>query len=111
MTSHLSLGQNSRAAQFDFLRELIEPYVHVVLMGDFNCAGEHPRFLRFLLETGLRQSGCSPTFPSWQPQRAIDHVLLSPGLHCSGYEALPVTLSDHLPVAVRIDLPLGLQLQ
>lgn len=105
--AHLSLGQNSRTAQFGFLRELIWPYPHVVLMGDFNCAGEHPRFLRFLLETGLRQAGhpAPPTFPSWQPQRAIDHVLLSGELRARSYQALPLKLSDHLPVAVELDLP------
>ena len=108
--AHLSLGQASRATQFSFLRELVWPYAHVVLMGDFNCAGEHPRFLRFLLETGLRQAGhpAPATFPSWQPQRAIDHVLLSEGLHCNSYAALPVLLSDHLPLAVELRLPLEL---
>lgn len=107
VVAHLSLGQNSRTAQFGFLRELIWPYPHVVLMGDFNCAGEHPRFLRFLLETGLRQAGhpAPPTFPSWQPQRAIDHVLVSAGLHAVDYQALPLKLSDHLPVSVELELP------
>lgn len=105
--AHLSLGQASRASQFSFLRELVWPHAHVVLMGDFNCAGEHPRFLRFLLETGLRQAGhpAPATFPSWQPQRAIDHVLVSEGLHCNSYAALPVLLSDHLPLAVELRLP------
>lgn len=108
--AHLSLGQNARATQFSFLRELIWQYKHIVLMGDFNCAGEHPRFLRFLLETGLRQPGCPPTFPSWQPQRAIDHVLLSPSIRCLSYQALPITLSDHLPLAVELGLPLELSM-
>lgn len=106
--AHLSLGEQSRATQFSFLRELIWAHPHVVLMGDFNCAGEHPRFLRFLLETGLRQPGSPPTFPSWQPERCIDHVLISPSLECMTYQALPVTLSDHLPLAVELSLPAGL---
>jgi endonuclease/exonuclease/phosphatase family metal-dependent hydrolase len=111
--AHLSLGASARSEQFEFLRDLVWPFRHVVLMGDLNCSGEHPRFLRFLLQTGLRTSAHPqpPTFPSWRPQRAIDHVLLSPSLTCRRCFALPVQLSDHLPLAVELELPPELRLE
>jgi len=50
------------------------------------------------------------TFPSWRPQRHIDHILVSSGLTVDelGVPALPA-YSDHLPIAMDIRLPQGLQ--
>ena len=52
-----------------------------------------------------------PTFPSWQPQRAIDHILVSPGLEVRSAEVLDSTLSDHRPVAMTLQLPDGVSVQ
>jgi len=105
--AHLSLGQVARSAQFGFLREIIWPHRHVVLMGDLNCDEDHPRFLRFLLETGLRSANVpsQPTFPSWRPRRAIDYILISASLKAERSFVLPLQLSDHLPIAVDLALP------
>ena len=46
-----------------------------------------------------------PTFPSWKPRRAIDHVLLSRPLALARLETLPALRSDHLPLAADILLP------
>jgi endonuclease/exonuclease/phosphatase family metal-dependent hydrolase len=45
------------------------------------------------------------TYPSWQPQRAIDHILVSETLLAGTAEVLDVTYSDHCPVALEIELP------
>jgi len=45
------------------------------------------------------------TFPSWRPQRCLDHILLSPTLTLERVEVLAQPISDHLPVAVEIRLP------
>ncbi|MCJ7557617.1 MAG: EEP domain-containing protein, partial [Gammaproteobacteria bacterium] len=45
------------------------------------------------------------TYPSWQPQRAIDHVLISETLQAGTAEVLDVAFSDHCPVALEIFLP------
>lgn len=110
--SHLSLGAKARATQFDFLNELVTPYRHVVLMGDFNCQPSSPSFRRFLERSGLRVPGplALPTYPAWEPDRAIDHILISGDIHPLSYEAPALKLSDHLPVAVDIAVPEGVKL-
>jgi endonuclease/exonuclease/phosphatase family metal-dependent hydrolase len=107
--SHLSLGTQARARQFDFLHELLSPYRHSVVMGDFNCQPNSPGFRRFMERSGLTLPGPTalPTYPAWQPDRAIDHILISHDIHASRYEAPNLLLSDHLPVAVDIELPEG----
>ena len=46
-----------------------------------------------------------PTFPSWAPQRAIDHILVGDGLRCGGLQAMPASFSDHLAVALDLEVP------
>ena len=46
-----------------------------------------------------------PTFPSWRPQRAIDHILIGDGLRCSGTQALAAAFSDHLALSLELDVP------
>ena len=38
-------------------------------------------------------------------QRCLDHILISSELELESVEVLPITISDHLPVAMRIRLP------
>jgi len=45
------------------------------------------------------------TFPSWRPQRAIDHILIADGLACAGMRAMPAAWSDHLALSVDLDVP------
>lgn len=104
--AHLSLGPKSRKPQWDLISELVADAGKVVLMGDFNCAPEDRDFAAFRERSGLRHAdGCAPpTFPSWRPRRAIDHVLVSKDLQVDDCRALPLTLSDHLPVAVTVSI-------
>jgi endonuclease/exonuclease/phosphatase family metal-dependent hydrolase len=44
------------------------------------------------------------TFPSWNPQRSIDHILVSPRMDIAELGALPVRFSDHRPLAMRLNL-------
>ena len=50
------------------------------------------------------------SYPSWQPQRAIDHILVSESLTVGAAEVFDLTFSDHCPVALEISLPGELQL-
>ena len=45
------------------------------------------------------------SFPSWRPQRNIDHILVTPTLTVDHVKALDFPLSDHLPVEMQITLP------
>src|SRR3990167_5331169 len=55
-------------------------------------------------DLGLVAPQIEATFPSWRPQRCLDHILLSPGLALERFEVLALPISDHLPVAVEIRL-------
>jgi len=108
---HLALGKRARLQQLRFLARELDSGRHLVVMGDFNTQADAAPVNEFLTTLGLRAptSGL-PTYPSWQPQRAIDHILISESLRAGSAEVLDVAYSDHCPVAVDIFLPAGLEL-
>ncbi len=103
---HLALGRRGRLRQMEFLVRLARRYRHIVVMGDLNCRGDSPE-MDFLLKTaGL----CKPrpglhTFPSWRPNRQLDHILVSPSIRVEKTVVLAHTFSDHLPIAMEIAIP------
>lgn len=103
---HLSLGERSRRLQLEYVRQLIDGHPHVVLMGDMNSHLSELLFNSPLAETDLMPAvqQVLPTYPSWRPLRALDHVLVSPRLAISQYEVLDCQLSDHRPIAVTLEL-------
>jgi len=104
--AHLSLGTNSRMSQLAFIAELLSDHPNAVLMGDFNCLADRPEMQALYQKTTLQPPGCAvPTFPSWRPDRAIDHILLSSNLQQRSAEAVPAAYSDHLALAMEIDVP------
>jgi endonuclease/exonuclease/phosphatase family metal-dependent hydrolase len=56
-------------------------------------------YRRTRLRPPLRKT---PTFPSWAPERSLDHILTA-GFECIDYRALPAAGSDHLAVAVTLN--------
>ncbi|MGF6592691.1 endonuclease/exonuclease/phosphatase family protein [Pseudomonas sp. 2835] len=102
---HLALGSKTRARQLAYIRELIGGYRHQVLMGDMNTHATDLLEHSPLRDLGLIAPQVQATFPSWRPQRCLDHILLSPSLTLERVEVLAQPISDHLPVAVEIRLP------
>lgn len=102
---HLALGSKTRARQLAYIRELIGGYRHQVLMGDMNTHATDLLQHSPLRDLGLIAPQVEATFPSWRPQRCLDHILLSPSLTLEKVEVLLQPISDHLPVAVEIRLP------
>jgi endonuclease/exonuclease/phosphatase family metal-dependent hydrolase len=49
----------------------------------------------------------SHTFPSWRPEKALDHILISRGLLVKSAEVVAFPVSDHLPIALEFALPDG----
>lgn len=104
--AHLSLSIRARTAQLAFLGELLAGPGHKVLMGDFNCEPDACE-----MDILFRQSSLEPpqervpSFPSWQPRRAIDHILVSANIEVERRWALSDVSSDHLAVAASICLP------
>ena len=105
---HLSLSKTAQQRQLGFIRELIADYRHVVLMGDMNAHAE-----QLLTQTPLKETDLVPlpdtahSFPSWRPEKALDHILVSPSLEIRRSEVVSYPMSDHLPIAMEIALPEG----
>ncbi len=104
--AHLALSHRGRVRQLDYLSDIIQPLRHVVVMGDLNCTPDqlhaHERF-----STSLPLHPVKPllSYPSWQPRRALDHILLSQTLEAAEVRVLDHLFSDHLPIAVDLPLP------
>jgi endonuclease/exonuclease/phosphatase family metal-dependent hydrolase len=108
---HLALGRRARLQQFGFISELVSEYRHVAIMGDLNCTSSSPELNWMIRRTGLREPEHDlHTFPSWRPVKNIDHILISPTLRAVDVAVLNYPLSDHLPIAMEIELPEGVGL-
>lgn len=111
---HMALGQRGRLQQIHYLSSLIHQrnYRHVVVMGDLNCRSDSRELKLLLREVKLREPlpGLH-TFPSWQPNRQLDHILVSQTLEVVHATVLPHAFSDHLPIAMELQLPKSLRLE
>lgn len=108
---HLALGRRARLSQIEFISELVRDHEHVVLMGDLNCRSQSPEMDILFHRTQLREPphGLN-TFPSWRPQRNIDHILVTPSLAINDLRVLSHIGSDHLPIALDVTLPAHVKL-
>lgn len=99
MVVHLSLGSRSRQQQLHYLAHILQSEPNCLVLGDFNASRHSPSFQQFLQMTGLHHasSDCL-TFPSWQPARGIDHLLVSGNIQVEQCRAGTATYSDHLPL-------------
>ena len=104
---HLALGRRTQRRQLSYIRELLSEYEHVVIMGDMNTHAEHLLESSPLKGSGLYAPACEdgPTYPSWAPRRSLDHILVSDGIAVAKTWTPEFTLSDHLPVALELELP------
>ena len=103
---HMALGRRARLRQFDYISEIVNEYRHVIVMGDLNCHSQSAEMDYLINRTMMTEpihDVC--TFPSWRPQRNIDHILVTPTLQVDHVRALDFPLSDHLPVEMQITLP------
>ncbi len=109
---HLALGRRARLQQLHYIARLIADHPHVVVMGDLNAGPDSREVREFCQHAGLilPRSGLL-TFPSWRPQRAIDHILVSPHMDVADIRVLPATESDHRPLAMTLNLPDSISMQ
>ncbi len=106
---HLSLGKRARSQQLDYLSEVTQNFPYKIIMGDMNTPAEE--FENWATKNDLNIAGLGhslKTYPSWQPRVHLDHILVSNNLAIQSAEALTYRISDHLPLAVTIELPLNL---
>jgi len=103
---HLSLSEKAQTQQLRFIRDLIDKYRHVILMGDMNTHAEQILHYSPLKSAGLvALPGVSHTFPSWRPEKALDHILVSRSLVVKKAGVVTFPVSDHLPIALDVQLP------
>lgn len=103
---HLALGRRTRMRQLEALGERLQDWRHKVVMGDFNCRSDSPELQRLRERADLQEPvGHLPTYPSWRPQRNIDHILVSASLPVTMTRVLNAPVSDHLPIAMEILVP------
>lgn len=105
---HMALGMRARHTQFGFLAELIGDAPHVVVLGDLNCTAEEWSRSPLGRRRWVMLGEALHTYPSWKPQRQIDHILVSEGLTVLRAAAVEALLSDHRPLEVELELPAGL---
>jgi endonuclease/exonuclease/phosphatase family metal-dependent hydrolase len=103
--THLSLGVKSRELQLGFLADLLSDMPRLVLMGDFNTPADAPEMRVLYRRTRLSPPPKPlPTFPSWAPERPLDHILTG-GFEVLDYRTAPAAGSDHLAVAIDLKPP------
>lgn len=106
LVAHLSLGPQARAHQLGYITELLEGHPNAVLLGDLNTPIESPELRSLFARTSLQPPVAPPpTFPSWAPNRAIDHILATSSIKVEELRTLPHLVSDHLPIAATIHVP------
>lgn len=111
VVAHLALGKRARMRQLEFIGEIVNCYQHVIVMGDLNCQPDSPELCTLLETTHLIEPTHGlKTFPSWNPSKRIDHILTSPSLLIHDIHVLDHQLSDHLPIAVDVELPRNMEM-
>lgn len=103
---HLSLSRNARTKQLGYIAELTQQYDHVVMMGDLNTSPNSPEMKHLFRNSNLIEPlDAFHTFPSWQPSLHFDHILVSSELKVHEAKVLNHSYSDHLPIAMEIEIP------
>jgi len=109
---HLALGRRARLRQLEYVSEIVNEYRHVIIMGDLNFPSQSAE-MDFLIDRTLMTEPTHGlnTFPSWRPNRNIDHILVTPTLRVDDVQVLNHPVSDHLPLAMSITLPPSLRVR
>ncbi|MDX8391834.1 MAG: endonuclease/exonuclease/phosphatase family protein [Mariprofundaceae bacterium] len=102
--THLSLKQSSRSRQLRYIARQLKQHKNAILMGDMNCDPDSDEFHLLLADADMHiPMAAPPTFPSWQPQRRIDHILGRGKARVVKLEVIPFIGSDHLPISAEIE--------
>lgn len=105
---HLALGKNAQNRQLDYVCALLNDAQHVILMGDLNASAERLFQSSPLKKMQLQRISTElATFPSWQPKRGLDHIFVTKSVKIKQLAVLDVSVSDHMPIAMEIELPEG----
>ncbi len=98
-----------RVNQADIIKKhmALSPYP-LMLVGDFNDIPSS--YVYHLMSKNMKDgfmqagNGLAYTYAGRLPFLHIDHILISPGLHCVSYKIQKIHFSDHYPVMTRIQV-------
>jgi len=97
-TSHFGLAKGEQINAVKTSLELIKKErAPLVFMGDFNMEPCDPILKPLLDVLNNTFPAGPPTYPSINPQKKIDYILISPHIKVLKARILPVVASDHLP--------------
>jgi endonuclease/exonuclease/phosphatase family metal-dependent hydrolase len=101
---HLSLGREDQALQLGAVGEHLPRKHPFLVVGDFNCTTSSTHLAAFASAHKAQIAGHPhlPTYPSWRPQRDLDHIVYSDQIRMGQRESLALQLSDHLPISAEI---------
>jgi len=109
---HMALSKRARLKQFDYMSDLINEHPHAIVMGDLNCRYDSKEMQLLFKRTNLHEPlNDAHTFPSWQPQHSIDHILVTTDLNVKNIDVVGEAQSDHLPISMEIELPDSVKLE
>ena len=106
---HPEEAATTRRAQVSELLELAKGRRPAMIVGDLNAEASAPELRPIsdagYLDAAAQQGIGSPTWPSWAPQRRIDHMFLPPEVQVVSARVPQANASDHLPLVVRLRMP------
>lgn len=102
---HLALRKKARNEQLAYIYKIISQYKYHILMGDMNA-----ETLELIEDSPLKRLNLIPptysaTYPSWNPKRCLDHILIGRDFTIERVNVLQPLTSDHLPIEIDIKLP------
>lgn len=95
-----SLRQRQMNELTEILKECDRPYI---VCGDFNIYKGLSEVNYFIKRNGLKLVGSGATFPSINPRRRIDLIMVRDSIRIKAAGVYHVLFSDHLPIWVEIE--------
>lgn len=105
VVTHLALTKQAQNEQLSYIKTILDKYPNAIVMGDLNTDSHHLLHDSPLADCGLKSLQKQPTYPSWQPVKCLDHILVSSNIAVHRVGVVDFKLSDHLPVALEIEYP------
>ncbi len=103
LLGHFALGRAARTRQFEELSHLCEDK-RIIVAGDFNTSDNEAELGELIKVRGLRIEHGGHTFPTKNPSRILDFVLVPTECASRTYVRDDIRMSDHLPLLLEIRL-------
>jgi len=106
LSVHLALSHRARCLQLEYIAEVVKHTPYFIIMGDMNCTTDLVSEEFKKLGVNVQPSRqVTPTFPRWKPKHCFDQIWVSNSLNIVKTEVLNLGVSDHLPIAMEIEIP------